>query len=62
MFDPADFKEEAKSFEVSSYRLPEVGLQEYAREATRLRCRFELHAKRIESEDHDIARLHEPVL
>lgn len=37
VFDPEDFKEDAKSFSVEAYRLPEEGLLEYARLATNLR-------------------------
>ena len=37
VFDPDDFKEAAKSFEVESYRLPEEGLLEYGKLATQLR-------------------------
>ena len=40
VFDPEDFKEVAKSFEEESYRLPEEGLLEYAKLATKLRRRF----------------------
>ena len=40
VFDPEDFKEDAKSFSVEAYRLPEEGLLEYARLATRLREQF----------------------
>ena len=36
-FDPDDFKETAKTFTVESFRLPEDGLLEYAKLATRLR-------------------------
>ena len=31
VFDPEDFKEDAKSFTVEAYKLPEEGLLEYAR-------------------------------
>ena len=34
VFDPDDFKEVAKGFEVESYRLPEEGLLEYGKLAT----------------------------
>jgi hypothetical protein len=37
VFDPDDFKGQASSFTVESYRLPEAGLLEYARLVTRLR-------------------------
>ena len=40
VFDPDDFKEAAKSFEVESYRLPEEGLLEYGKLATQLRQGF----------------------
>ena len=40
VFDPEDFKEVAKSFEEESYRLPEEGLLEYAKLATKLRRQF----------------------
>ena len=40
VFDPDDFKEAAKSFEVESYRLPEEGLLEYGKLATQLRRQF----------------------
>ena len=37
IFDPDDFKEQAANFKVEEYRLPEDGLREYARLATKLR-------------------------
>ena len=37
VFDPDDFKDIASTFEVESYRLPEEGLLEYAKLATKLR-------------------------
>ena len=37
IFDPDDFKEEAKTFTLNTCRLPEEGLLEYAKLATRLR-------------------------
>ena len=37
VFDPDDFKDVASTFEVESYRLPEEGLLEYAKLATKLR-------------------------
>lgn len=40
VFDPEDFKEDAKSFTVAAYQLPEEGLLEYARQATQLRIMF----------------------
>ena len=40
VFDPADFKEAAASFDEESYRLPRDGLLEYAVLATRLRRHF----------------------
>ena len=45
MFDPDDFKDDAKTFTVDAYRLPEQGLLEYARIATRLREQFSLKAQ-----------------
>ena len=41
VFDPDDFKEEAATFDVESYRLPKEGLLEYGRLATRLRKQFQ---------------------
>lgn len=38
IFDPEDFREEAKGFTVDAYRLPEEGLLEYAKLATRLKA------------------------
>ena len=38
--DPDDFKDVAKGFEVESYRLPEEGLLEYGKLATKLRRQF----------------------
>ena len=40
VFDPDDFKDVAKGFEVESYRLPEEGLLEYGKLATKLRRQF----------------------
>ena len=40
VFDPDDFKDIASTFEVESYRLPEEGLLEYAKLATKLRRQF----------------------
>ena len=37
VFDPDDFKDDAKAFTVDAYRLPQQGLLEYAKLATRLR-------------------------
>ncbi len=45
MFDPDDFKNEANVFTVDAYRLPEQGLLEYAKLATRLREQFSLKAQ-----------------
>ena len=41
VFDPDDFKGQAASLTVESYRLPEEGLLEYARLVTRLRKQFQ---------------------
>ena len=40
-FDPADFKEVAAGFNEDAYRLPEQGLLEYARLASKLRQQFQ---------------------
>lgn len=37
VFDPEDFKGQSKNFKIESFRLPEDGLHEYARLASRLR-------------------------
>ena len=44
VFDPEQFKDIAKTFDVESYRLPEEGLKEYAKMATNLRKRFQQKA------------------
>ena len=41
IFDPVDFKDQAAGFRVEEYKLPEDGLREYARIATRLRQQFQ---------------------
>ena len=41
IFDPADFKDMAAGFKVDDYRLPEEGLLEYGRIATKLRQQFQ---------------------
>ena len=43
-FDPEDFREEAKGFSVDQYRLPEEGLVEYGKLASRLRKQFQAKA------------------
>ena len=47
LFDPEDFKVDAKSFRVAEYKLSEEGLLEYARLATRLRTQFHEKAKAL---------------
>ena len=41
VFDPDQYKNIAKQFEVESYRLPKEGLLEYARLASRIRSQFQ---------------------
>ena len=49
VFDPDDFKEEAKGFSTEAYKLSRDGLLEYAQLATRLKERF--HQRAIESKE-----------